>query len=74
MSMTVKGTVQQVAVGLGGWSLVTADQTYEIHQDSAPSGLLKAGLEVEVQGTVRDDVMTINMIGPVLAVESFEPI
>ncbi|NJL86732.1 MAG: hypothetical protein HC886_13375 [Leptolyngbyaceae cyanobacterium SM1_1_3] len=74
MSMTVEGTVQRATVGLGGWTLVTADgDTYEIYQDSAPADLLQEGLKVKVKGSVREDVMTMNMVGPVLAVESFNP-
>ncbi|MFE4107778.1 hypothetical protein [Almyronema epifaneia] len=74
MSMKVEGTVQRATVGLGGWMLVTAEgQSYEIYQESAPPDLLKEGLKVKVKGAVREDVMTLNMVGPVLAVESFEP-
>ncbi|WP_416673646.1 hypothetical protein [Egbenema bharatensis] len=45
--------------------------TYELHKD-APKDLLKPNLQVRVKGQVREDVMTIAMIGPVLEVKSFE--
>ena len=71
MNMTVEGTVQEVLLGPGAWSLVTAQgETYELYQ--APAKLLQPGLNVKVQGRVREDVMTIAMIGPVLEVLDFE--
>jgi hypothetical protein len=72
MSITVKGTVEKSNMGSGTWALVTdGGETYEIHHN-APDGLLKNGQQVEVKGKVRDDVMSIAMIGPVLEVKSFE--
>ncbi len=73
MSITVQGTVQKSSMGTGTWALVAKDgQTYEIHQ-GAPSDLLKDGQQVTVEGTIRTDVMTMAMIGPVLEVSGFEP-
>lgn len=70
--ITVEGTVQRSGMGAGTWALVTRDGTnYEIYKD-APKDLLKPGLQVRVKGQVREDVMTIAMIGPVLEVKSFE--
>jgi len=72
MSITVKGTVEKSTMGSGTWALVTdSGETYEIHH-GAPDGLLKNGQQVEIKGQVRDDVMSIAMIGPVLEVKSFE--
>lgn len=69
--ITVEGTIQRSEMGSGTWALVTGDGTnYEIHD--APQDLFQAGLQVRVKGQVRDDVMTIAMIGPVLDVKSFE--
>jgi hypothetical protein len=45
--------------------------TYEISKGSDKS-LLKQGQKAKVTGQVREDVMTIAMIGPVLEVKSFE--
>lgn len=71
MSITVKGTVQHSSMGTGTWTLVTDGETYEIHHD-APDGLLEEGLTVKAKGEIRDDVMTIAMVGPVLEVKTFE--
>jgi hypothetical protein len=72
MSLTVEGTVERSMMGMGAWSLKTHDgQTYEIMK-GAPKDLLQSGLKVKAKGQVRDDVMTIAMIGPVLEVKSFE--
>jgi hypothetical protein len=73
MSITVEGIIQRSGMGSGTWALVTRDGTsYEIYRDNAPHNLLEPGLQVRVNGIVRDDVMTIAMIGPVLEVKRFE--
>ncbi len=72
MSITVTGTVQSADFGPGAWSLVTdKGEQYELHQPT-PDKLLQAGQKVKVTGKIRDDVMTMAMIGPVLQVEKFE--
>jgi len=72
MSITVTGTIQHRDIGPGAWALVTNEGvTYEIFK-GADKNLLKPGQKAKVQGQVREDVMTIAMIGPVLEVESFE--
>ncbi len=72
MSITVTGTIQRRDIGTGTWALVTDDgTTYEI-QRGASKALLKSGQKVKVQGQVREDIMTLAMIGPVLEVKSFE--
>ena len=69
---TLEGTIQRSGMGAGTWALVTRDGTsYEIHK-GAPKDLLQPGIQVRVKGQMRDDVMTIAMIGPVLEVKSFE--
>jgi hypothetical protein len=70
MSITVKGTIERKGFGTGTWALVSDDQTYELKE--APTELQKAGVKASVTGQIRDDVMTLAMIGPVLQVESFE--
>jgi hypothetical protein len=72
--MTITGKIERRNIGLGAWAFVTDDGvTYEIPK-SADKNLLKSGQTVQVTGEVRDDIMTIAMIGPVLEVESFEVI
>jgi hypothetical protein len=69
---TLEGVIQRSGIGTGTWALVTRDgNQYQLDQD-APQTLLQPGLKVRVSGQIRNDVMTIAMIGPVLAVESFE--
>ncbi|EAW38402.1 hypothetical protein [Lyngbya sp. PCC 8106] len=68
--MKVQGKIEHKGFGTGTWALVTDNKTYELKD--APSDLKKKGLKVEVNGEVREDVMTTAMIGPVLEVQSFE--
>ncbi|VXD21841.1 conserved hypothetical protein [Planktothrix serta PCC 8927] len=70
MTITVTGTIERKGFGFGTWALVSDNKTYELH--NPPSDLQKSGLRVTVQGQVRDDVMTLAMVGPVLQIESFE--
>ncbi|WP_448603657.1 hypothetical protein [Thermoleptolyngbya sp.] len=69
--LTLEGIVEKSTLGTGAWALKTEQGTYEIMKN-APEGLLKAGQQVRVMGKVREDVMSIAMIGPVLEVSEFE--
>ncbi len=74
MSITLEGTIQHVPMGTGTWALETANgEQYELHQNT-PQELLQAGQKVKVEGQIRDDVMTLAAIGPVLEVSNFEKI
>jgi len=74
MSITVTGTIQRRDIAMGAWALVTDEGvTYEILK-GADKSLLKVGQQAKVTGVVREDIMTIAMIGPVLEVKSFEMI
>ncbi|ELR97597.1 hypothetical protein [Gloeocapsa sp. PCC 73106] len=71
MNTQLTGTISYQDIGVGTWVLVTSNQeTYELH-DPSPQ-LRKAGLKVAVQGVIREDIMTLAMIGPVFEVASFE--
>ncbi len=70
MSIQVTGTVERKGFGSGTWALVSNDQTYELR--SAPPDLQQVGLKAKVTGKIREDIMTMAMIGPVLEVEAFE--
>ncbi|WP_299404181.1 hypothetical protein [Acaryochloris sp. IP29b_bin.148] len=70
MSIEAEGTIAYQSFGMGVWALTTRDVTYELLDP--PQELQQAGLSVKVMGQVRDDVMTIAMIGPVLEVNRFE--
>jgi hypothetical protein len=71
MGIQVTGTIDRQGFGTGTWALVTVSgETYELYQ--SPKDLHKAGLRVRVSGTIRQDIATIAMIGPVLEVQGFE--
>ncbi|MBF2008225.1 hypothetical protein ACF3DV_30875 [Chlorogloeopsis fritschii PCC 9212] len=72
MSITVQGTIERRDIGTGAWALVTDEGvTYEILR-GADKKLLHPGQKAKVTGKVREDVMTMAMIGPALEVKSFE--
>lgn len=69
--MTLTGTIEKKGFGFGTWALVAEDgQTYELK--GAPKELQQEGIKVEIRGKIRQDIMTIAMIGPVLEIESFK--
>lgn len=70
MSIQVEGAIAYQNIGVGTWSLVSDTTTYELY--SPPDVLQQDGLRLKVTGIIRDDVMTLAMIGPVLEVQSFE--
>lgn len=73
MSISVTGIIKYVSLGTGAWALESKEGiSYELYE--APIPLLEDGLMVKVEGQVRDDVMTMAMIGPVLEILSFEAI
>lgn len=71
MSIQVTGVIEHKDIGVGVWALVAdSGETYELMD--APNELQKPNLKVQVTGEVKDDVMTLAMIGPVLEVNTFE--
>ena len=71
MSTTIKGIIDRKGFGTGTWAIDSEEgQTYELQKP--PSELQKKGLKVKVEGKIRDDIMTLAMIGPVLEVQKFE--
>ncbi|HEX6684474.1 MAG TPA: hypothetical protein VF062_16850 [Candidatus Limnocylindrales bacterium] len=69
--LVVTGVVEIVGVEGGCRALRTPGQTYEI-QGGDPN-VLKVGARVTVRGVIRDDLLTICQIGPVLQVISSRP-
>lgn len=69
MSIEAKGTITFQSFGLGVWALAANDITYELFEP--PTELQQEGLAVNITGIIRDDIMTVTMIGPVLEVQSF---
>ena len=71
MSITVTGKLERSEIGVGTWALITeSGDTYELLDP--PDELLVPQAKVTIQGKVREDIMTISMIGPVLEIESFK--
>ncbi len=70
MSVVVKGVVEKQSFGPGTWVLVSeTGVTYELKDP--PPGVKQAGLRVEIEGTIREDVMSFAMIGPLLEISHF---
>ncbi len=68
--MEFSGQVVRRDLGPGAWALVTdTGETYELNP--VPPDLKQEGLRVQGVGEIREGVMTLAMIGPVLAVASF---
>lgn len=69
--MNVTGTIEKKGFGFGTWALVTQDgTTYELKDP--PEELQQEGIKVEVVGKIREDIMTMAMIGAVLEIESYK--
>ena len=69
--MTFVGTIEKKGFGFGTWALVTeSGETYELKDP--PKELQQSSIKVEIKGRIREDIMTIAMIGPVLEIESFK--
>ncbi len=68
--MQITGTIDKQGFGFGTWALITEDgTTYEL-KDPATE-LRQSGIQVKIEGKIREDIMTMAMIGPVLEIESF---
>jgi hypothetical protein len=71
MSSTIIGKVEKSSFGIGVWALVSeAGETYELY--NPPPELKQPQAKVKVTGNIRNDIMTVAMIGPVLEVTKFE--
>ncbi|MGL5941008.1 MAG: DUF5818 domain-containing protein [Waterburya sp.] len=69
--MKVTGKIEKKGFGFGVWALVTDDgTTYELKDP--PSELKQEGITVEIEGKIREDVMTMAMIGAVLEIKSYK--
>ena len=69
--MQITGKIEKKGFGFGTWALVTEDgTTYELKDP--PQELKKSLAKVQIEGKIREDVMTIAMIGQVLEIESFK--
>ena len=76
MNIKIIGTVEYVDIGTGSWAIVAdneqeTDQQYEIWQP-APQQLLEDGLKVSVTAKIRDDVMSMAMLGDIIEILDFQ--
>lgn len=70
--MTFTGKIEYVPMGTGAWALVTDDGiTYEIY-NGEPIAIQQDGATVTIEAIIRDDVMSLAAIGPIVEVMSFE--
>ena len=71
MDITITGKIEKQGFGFGVWSLVTPEgKTYELKEP--PETLRQEIPQVTIKGKIREDIMTIAMIGPVLEIKSFK--
>ena len=69
MNINLTGKIERKGLGAGTWALITDEKIYELR--NMPAEIRHSGLDVNITGKVRTDIMTIAMIGPVLEVESY---
>jgi hypothetical protein len=66
-----QGKIEFLDIESGVWVLtVPSGQHYALFR--APKDLLQEGLEVTIQGQVKEDMLTVAQVGPVLEVKSFK--
>jgi len=71
MTITVLGKTEKKGFGFGVWALVSEEgKTYELQ--NPPPELCQAHAKVRIEGTIQEGVMTLGMIGPVLAIASYK--
>lgn len=70
MKISLTGTIEWQELGMGVWVLVADGVTYELKDP--PSELCQPQAKVRIVGQIREDVMTVAMVGPVLEVLSLQ--
>jgi hypothetical protein len=71
MKINLKGKIEYKDLGMGTWVFISESaETYELY--NPPSELCKPNLSVEITGKIRDDLMSMAMVGSILEVESFK--
>jgi len=71
MTIKITGNISKKGFGFGVWALETEDGTvYELKDPT--SELTKITKSVTIEGVIREDIMTIAAIGPVLEIKSFQ--
>lgn len=68
--MKIKGKISYRAIATGTWIIVTEKgDIYELY--NSPQEILKDGLAVLLEGKIREDIMTVAMVGKVFEVISY---
>lgn len=68
--MNIVGKIKKEKFVTETWAILTENgQVYELKGISPE--LQQVGIEVEIEGKIRDDMMTLAMIGPVFEIESY---
>jgi hypothetical protein len=65
------GTVRFLEIEGGCWVIETSDAVYE--PTNLPEALREDGLGVTFQATVRDDLASICMVGPIVQLHRIQP-
>ncbi|BAQ64198.1 hypothetical protein [Geminocystis sp. NIES-3709] len=65
--MKIKGEIKYQSIGVGAWTLVSdTGEVYELYKP--PLNICQDGLKIEIQGIIRDDIMTTAMLGKILEI------
>lgn len=65
----VTGIIKYQDIAVGVWTLISdSGETYELYKPS--ENLRQDGLKVTVQGKIRDDIMSMAMVGKILEIIS----
>ena len=71
MEITATGKIEKKGFGFGTWAFTTTEgKTYELYEP--PSELAQEIDSVTIEGLIREDIMTMANIGPVLEVKYFQ--
>jgi hypothetical protein len=67
--VTITGIIKYQDIAVGVWTLISdSGETYELYKPS--ENLRQEGLKVTVQGKIRDDIMSMAMVGKILEIIS----
>ncbi|MBL1211456.1 hypothetical protein [Geminocystis sp. GBBB08] len=63
----ITGIIKYQDIGVGVWTLVSeSGETYELYKPS--ESIRQDGLKVRVEGKIRDDIMSMAMVGKILEI------
>lgn len=68
--MELTGKIKYQNIATGAWSLIADNGvTYELYKPHTE--ITQDGIKVKITGEIREDIMTVAMIGPILEVKSY---